>query len=326
MFRSLTFRPPSPSSPGASTLPSPGNTTFSERLDFLSSDIVAPWVREVKIIWERSEHSNTVDNQQAYKVLSAKLSRFERLSKIHAEWFTFNSTHLQALSMCPYLKRVNLVNCPIEPTYHLPTAQCGVVELAFRDGASVNGSWWSPFISPVTTRTITATTFQSSMQLMDILASKPVMTQLKHLTLCSASPSSPRFLEALSRCPALETLRFVGEDLYIPIISALDKLPSSIIPHLTTIRASVEFFPSYIAGRPLKEIEVTGDFDGDQSASRFISDLHDYYPELTSLRLNTTGVCDRVLVPLLTKFRCLEECYLEHRRMTNERVLEVIIF
>lgn len=321
LFRSLTFRPPDTTG----RCPSLANAIFSERLDFLSSDAIVPWVREVKIVWNRSERSKVVECQEAYDTLGAKLGRFTRISKLHAERFTLNGAHLHALSACPYLKRVNLLHCPIESSQlsRCPVAQNGVMELSFRDGASLNASWWSSFISPSTTRTITATNYQPSMQVMGILASKPMMTQLRHLTLCCASPGSSEFVAALGQCPFLETLRFVGEDYYLPIISRGDTLPADVAPRLMTFRAGVECFPSYLVGRPLKHIEVTGDLEGDLVAERFISDLYEHHPGIISLSLSVSFISNDIMLLPLAKLKCLEEYRIEDRRLTTDRVKEV---
>lgn len=324
LFRSLTFRPPGEKD---RNIPSSAqeDTPFSERLTFLTSDAVARWVREVRIIWVRPESRNLEEHQRAYESLGAKLPCFERVAKFHAERFAFKSMHLHALAECPYLKHVNLVNCPIDFALHPPSlaTQCGVVELTFQDGASFNGNWWSSFISPMTTRAITATNYQPSIQLVDILASKSVMTQLKQLTLCCTSPGSPHFVEALSHCPFLESLRFVGEDYYIPTIPHGTILQSDIVPYLKTVRAGVECFPSYFDGRPIANIEVTGDVEGDSSAVQFISDLHDCYPKLASLSLNLSHVSTDVLLLPLSKLPHLEELRIGDRRLSKDRVKEV---
>lgn len=324
LFRSLTFRPPCESDRRASTYDQE-STDFSQRLSFLTSDAIVPWVREVRIIWFRPEHSNSDKSRQAYANLVAKLSCFERVAKLHAEQFTFDSSHLQALAECPFLKHLNLVKCPINHTRHVqpPSAQCAVVDLTFRDGASLDGKWWSSFVSPTSTRTITATNYQPSLQLVDILASGPIMSQLKSLTLCCTSPRSPQFLEALLRCPVLETLRFVGEDYYVSFATQKGALRSDIVPHLKSVRAGTDYFASYFCGRHLTEIEATGEIDGDIAFVNFVSELHDHYPQLTSLSLHASRIHPDALLLPLRKFAQLEHLSVGYQRLTKEDGNEV---
>ncbi|KAJ7433089.1 hypothetical protein B0H11DRAFT_2259780 [Mycena galericulata] len=251
LFSKIYFTPYFTDGKGHALLPSPTEVERRiERLDFLSSDGIAPLVQQCHISPHTSYNYRenwSFPTDAPYILLDAlfeRLPRFTGLQQLELFRITLSPARVDILFRLPQLSTLHVSSCTVAPKVHVELSPQGLHLSAFElyhDAELEHGEdYWIPLLHPDRLRRLTLSFNGHVAHNIPIFPNVRTLTAIIHDTL----PSHPHNLTTMSKFPGVRILKLSGKE------SGTDPVAvqcEAVFPHLEEYYGPCQALPLFAA-------------------------------------------------------------------------------
>ncbi|KAJ7804286.1 hypothetical protein B0H14DRAFT_3486416 [Mycena olivaceomarginata] len=232
-----------------------------ERLDFWTSEDIAPLVRscEIKPCADSAPRRHTDTPYILLAPLFQRLERFTGLGRFYAHQVHFTALGFSNLCRLPALTHLHIDGCGVAPGEHIDLSSLELkvssFKIAGRDFQFDGATFWFPLLRPDHLRELDLTCIPRF--LASIIPTLPQFHRVHTLSLTVAVSSTSLNLTILSKFPAVEVLSLVGpwkggetgnEGLEV----------AKTLPMLRAYKGSFRTLPMFLALPTLTHVEAYG--------------------------------------------------------------------
>ncbi|KAJ7879785.1 hypothetical protein B0H14DRAFT_2566631 [Mycena olivaceomarginata] len=259
LFSKIYFTPYFTDDKGPALLPLPPEVERRiERLDFLSSDGIAPLVQQCHI----SPHTSygyrenwSFSTDAPYILLDTLFERlpcFTGLQQLELFRIALSPVRVDILFRLPQLSRLHVSWCTVTPQEHVqlsPGLHLSDFELRHDTKLEHGEDYWIPLLHPDRLRLLTLSFNGHVAHNIPIFPNVRTLTAIIHDTL----PSHPQNLTTMSKFPGVRTLKMSGRESGTGLVTVQCK---AVFPHLGEYYDPCKALPLFLAASTLTHIQT----------------------------------------------------------------------